>query len=111
MDRGAPLEITVGQPYAHVVRFTDADGEPEDVSDTTFASHLRLTATDPEPLAIFGIDMDQASDGVVVFTLDAETTEGLLATGDLTAIAEWDIIDPQIVARGLAHIRRSVTHG
>ena len=72
------LEAYQGDTFTHEIRMQNS-GNPINVSGSTFASQVRKRANYSTIEATFSVDMTNAATGIVVFTLSASQTAGLLA--------------------------------
>lgn len=78
-------------------------------------AQIRPARTSAEILEEFSVDMDRATEGVVVLSLTAEQTDGLLVRGQRDARAVWDLEwlppggEPITLLQGTVRCVRDVT--
>jgi hypothetical protein len=71
------LDVYRGDDFAHTVTFKDVNGAVINVSSRSFSSQLRRYPDTSVIAATFGVDMTNATTGVVVFTLADTVTSDL----------------------------------
>lgn len=66
-----------GDTYSHAIDVEDGNGNPVNVSGSTFSAQVRRYPAADTPLATFTVDTSQATTGRVVLGLSAATTAAL----------------------------------
>lgn len=73
-----PIHRTRGDHWSIEGGLLDADGDPVDLTDATVRAHLRVTAEDPDPVALFDVTkLDPHTGGRVRLELDPAVTQQL----------------------------------
>ena len=70
------IQLKRGSSFSLVIRLTDENDDPQDVSLWSYTSDLKLKAG-RDPLLAFTINGDQASNGILVLSATAEETATL----------------------------------
>jgi hypothetical protein len=81
------LALYAGDSVTVSFTFTDASGNPLDMSGTWSAQVRSAPGAADPPLAVFGVDTTQAASGVIVISLDDEATAAL----PIATTLAWDL--------------------
>jgi hypothetical protein len=100
-ERDVPVYLR--DHFRHELRFVQLDGTSRDVSAAQWLSQVRRRWSDATVDAVCAVDVSQAAQGVVVFTIPAATVAGLepgVYRYDVQWSNYWGAGEPLTVLRG-----------